>query len=158
MLPSHPISTLRGLLNSSAASGLALMASAFVALVMANSALGDAYFSVLKFHISGLSVLDWINDALMALFFLLVGLEIKRELAHGQLATWPRRILPGIGAVGGMLVPALIYVAINLNSPATLRGWAIPSATDIAFSLGVLPTCRRGCSRWRRRRFARWRR
>jgi NhaA family Na+:H+ antiporter len=114
------------------------MASAALALLVANSALAPAYFGVLKTYVGGLSVLHWINDALMAVFFLLVGLEIKRELMDGQLATWPNRALPGLAALGGMLVPALIYVVINIDTPATLRGWAIPSATDIAFALGVL--------------------
>jgi NhaA family Na+:H+ antiporter len=114
------------------------MASAALALVVANSPLAPAYFGLLKSYLGPLSVLHWINDGLMALFFLLVGLEIKRELLDGQLRTWPDRILPGVAAVGGMVAPAVIYVAINWSSPETLRGWAIPTATDIAFALGVL--------------------
>jgi NhaA family Na+:H+ antiporter len=86
----------------------------------------------------GLSIQHWINDALMATFFLLVGLEIKREFITGQLSNWPRRILPGLAALGGMAVPGLIYVFFNAGSQETLRGWAIPAATDIAFALGVL--------------------
>jgi len=133
----HP-SAIRDFLSGEAAGGIVLMAVAAAALAIANSPLSAAYFSALHSYVLGLSVLHWINDALMALFFLLVGLEIKRELLVGQLATWPRRLLPGIAAAGGMLAPALIYVAINFATPATLRGWAIPAATDIAFSLGVL--------------------
>jgi NhaA family Na+:H+ antiporter len=115
-----------------------LMASAALALAVANAPLADAYFALLKAHIGPLSVLHWINDGLMAVFFLLVGLEIKRELLDGRLRTWPDRILPGVAALGGMVVPALVYAAVNRHSPETLRGWAIPAATDIAFALGVL--------------------
>ena len=114
------------------------MTSAALALLVANSPMASVYFQALETKLGPLSVLHWINDGLMALFFLLVGLEIKREFLDGQLSTWPRRILPGIAAAGGMIVPALIYVAMNAGEPANLRGWAIPTATDIAFALGVL--------------------
>nr|AGO88359.1 Na+/H+ antiporter NhaA [Methylobacterium oryzae CBMB20] len=132
------MSALREILVSEAGGGLVLMASAALALAVANSQLSDTYFAALKFHIGPLSVLHWINDALMAVFFLLVGLEIKREVLDGRLRTWPDRILPGLAALGGMAAPAFVYAAVNWNSPETLRGWAIPAATDIAFALGVL--------------------
>src|SRR5688500_8361131 len=99
------------------------MASAFAALVAANSPLSLIYFDVFKTQFAGLSLLHWVNDGLMAIFFLLVGLEIKRELLDGQLSTWSRRILPGTAAVGGMLAPALIYIAVNGGTPENLRGW-----------------------------------
>ena len=83
-------------------------------------------------------LLLWINDGLMAVFFFLVGLEIKRELLRGELSTFGQAALPALAAVGGMVVPALIYVAINAGNPVALRGWAIPAATDIAFAVGVL--------------------
>ncbi len=114
------------------------MASAALALAIANSGWSGAYFDVLKTYVGGLSVLHWVNDGLMAVFFLLVGLEIKREVLDGRLRTWPDRVLPGIAALGGMVAPALVYVTVNRYSPETLRGWAIPTATDIAFALGVL--------------------
>ncbi len=114
------------------------MGAALLALVVANSSLAPTYFSALKTYIGPLSLLHWINDALMAVFFLLVGLEIKREVLDGQLSTWSRRTLPGVSALGGMIVPGLIYVAVNRADPSALRGWAIPAATDIAFALGVL--------------------
>src|ERR671910_1380078 len=136
--PERRISLMRRFFTNEASSGIILMAVTVVALVIANSPLADTYFAVLKTYVLGLSVLHWINDALMAVFFLLVGLEIKREMLDGQLRTWPDRALPGIAALGGMLVPALIYVAVNWGTPETLRGWAIPAATDIAFALGVL--------------------
>ena len=129
-----------------AASGLVLLFSAIIALVISNSYLSDLYFSTLdKYLFIGvnniglkLSVLHWINDALMAIFFFFVTLEIKREFLQGELSNIKQALLPIIAAVGGMVVPALIYVFINLGDAATLNGWAIPSATDIAFSLGVL--------------------
>src|SRR3954453_24251387 len=134
----RPMSAVQNFLESEAAGGLILMGAAALALIVANSPLSGFYFEGLHSYLFGLSVEHWINDGLMAVFFLLVGLEIKREMLDGQLSTWPRRILPGIAALGGMTVPALIYVGFNASTPETLRGWAIPAATDIAFALGVL--------------------
>jgi NhaA family Na+:H+ antiporter len=131
-------STLRNFLDNEAAGGIVLMAMAALAIMVANSPLSEPYFHALHVYIGPLSLQHWINDALMAVFFLLVGLEIKREMLDGQLSTWSRRILPGAAAAGGMLFPALFYVAFNWNDPATLRGWAVPTATDIAFALGVI--------------------
>ncbi len=129
-----------------AASGIVLLFAAIIALVISNSELSILYFSTLERYLFiginnfglKLSVLHWINDALMAIFFFFVTLEIKREFLQGELSNIKQALLPIIAAVGGMLVPALIYVFINLGDGETLRGWAIPSATDIAFSLGVL--------------------
>jgi len=131
-------SFIRRFIASEAAGGLVLMGAAAVALLIANSPFAETYFGVLASYVGGLSILHWINDALMAVFFLMVGLEIKREVLTGQLSTWPQRILPGIAAIGGMIVPAAFYLALNWGSPDTAKGWAIPAATDIAFSLGVL--------------------
>jgi NhaA family Na+:H+ antiporter len=114
------------------------MASAALGMGLANSFLADDYARLLHTKIGGLDVLHWINDGLMALFFLLVGLEIKRELLVGELDSWPSRALPVIAALGGMVMPALIFFAINYHIPENWRGWAIPTATDIAFALGVL--------------------
>jgi Na+:H+ antiporter, NhaA family len=133
-----PISVFREFLDSEASGGIVLMLAAAAALIVANSPLSAAYFDALHQELGPLRADHWINDALMALFFLLVGLELKREMLDGQLASWPRRLLPGIAAAGGMLVPALIYVGINHADAQALRGWAIPTATDIAFALGVL--------------------
>ena len=129
-----------------AASGLVLLFAAIIALIVSNSNLSELYFSILnKYLFIGindiglkLSVIHWINDGLMAIFFFFVTLEIKREFLQGELSNIKQALLPIIAAVGGMLVPALIYIFINLGDSETLNGWAIPSATDIAFSLGVL--------------------
>ncbi len=124
--------------DSEASGGLVLMASAALGMIVANSYFAENYDHILHTKLGGLSILHWINDGLMALFFLLVGLEIKREMLVGELNSWPRRSLPLIAAAGGMLAPALIYFAINYETPETWRGWAVPTATDIAFALGVL--------------------
>ena len=129
-----------------AASGLVLLFAAIIALIVSNTDLSIYYKEILetklrlgvgKFGIN-LSILHWINDVLMAIFFFLVSLEIKREFIQGELSNPKQAMLPIMGAIGGMLVPALIYAFINYKDPVTLKGWAIPSATDIAFSLGVL--------------------
>src|SRR5918994_2799823 len=119
--PARLISLMRRFFDSEASGGMILMGVTVIALVIANSPLADAYFGLLKTYVLGLSVLHWINDALMAVFFLLVGLEIKREMLDGQLSTWSRRARPGIAAAGGMVVPAAIYVAFNTDDPHTLR-------------------------------------
>ena len=134
----RPLSMMRAFLATEAAGGIILIAAATAAMIVANSPLAADYFAVLHVHLAGLSLLHWINDGLMALFFLLVGLEIKREVLDGQLAQWSDRLLPGVAALAGVALPALIYVALNRAQPAGLRGWAIPAATDIAFALGVL--------------------
>jgi NhaA family Na+:H+ antiporter len=129
---------MRAFVQSQAAGGIILMGVAALALIVANSPAAPLYFGTLARYVAGLSVLHWINDALMAIFFLLVGLEIKRELLVGQLSTWSQRALPGFAALGGMLVPAIVYLSVNLGADGSPTGWAIPAATDIAFALGVL--------------------
>lgn len=129
-----------------AASGLLLIAAAILALIINNSQLSWLYSGLLDTpvvaQIGALKIakplLLWINDGLMALFFLLIGLEVKREVLDGQLSRPSQLVLPGAAAIGGMLVPALIYWFLNRDNPAALNGWAIPTATDIAFALGVL--------------------
>jgi NhaA family Na+:H+ antiporter len=128
-----------------ASSGIVLLIAAILALIISNGSYSEDYFSILKKYITlgtenfglKLSVLHWINDVLMAVFFFFVSLEIKREFLQGELSNPKQALLPIIGAVGGMVVPALFYIFINFSDSTTLNGWAIPSATDIAFSLGV---------------------
>lgn len=134
----YPSSLLHKILASETAGGLILIATATLALVVANSPLAGGYFHALHAYAGPLSVHHWINDALMALFFLLIGLEVKRELIEGELSTWGSRVLPGAAAIGGMAIPALVFLAFNGGDPALARGWAVPAATDIAFALGVL--------------------
>ena len=127
-------------------SGLFLLIAAIIALFLSNSNLNTYYYDILNYHLLigtqnfglNLSIHHWINDALMAVFFFIVTLEIKREFIQGELSRPKQALLPIIGAVGGMAVPAIIYILINFETDNTLKGWAIPSATDIAFSIGVL--------------------
>jgi NhaA family Na+:H+ antiporter len=133
----RPLQRLVDFVSGSAVGGLVLMGAAALAMVVANSPLAPAYFDALHAYVGPLSALHWVNDGLMAIFFLLVGLEIKREFIDGELATNRLRVLPGLAALGGMVVPAVIYLAVNRGDADSMRGWAIPSATDIAFALGV---------------------
>lgn len=141
-----PLSFIREFFRMEAAGGILLVLASVVALVVANSGLSPYYDALLKTYATvrvGALAIDkplilWINDGLMALFFFLVGLEIKRELLEGELSSLSQAALPAIAAIGGMAVPAAIYSLINTGSEESLNGWAIPAATDIAFALGVL--------------------
>lgn len=136
--PLRPRSVLRAFLHSEAAGGILLVVAAAAALIVANGPFADTYFHALHAMVGPLSLAHWINDGLMAVFFLMVGLEIKRELVDGGLSTWSDRALPAIAAFAGMAVPALVYLAVARSTPGLARGWAIPAATDIAFALGVM--------------------
>lgn len=133
-----PVQAARAFFATEAAGGIVLIAAAIAAMVLANSPMAAGYFGLIHHKLGPLSVGHWINDALMALFFLLVGLEVKREILEGELSSWQERRLPGLAASCGVLVPAAIYTAFNLNNPAAHAGWAIPTATDIAFALAIL--------------------
>ncbi len=133
-------------LNREAAPGILLMGATILALIIANSPLDTLYDHLISMPVqisAGTWAIDkplllWINDGLMAVFFFHVGLELKREICEGELANPKDIILPAAGAVGGMALPALIYVGINWDNPVAIAGWAIPAATDIAFALGIL--------------------
>jgi len=140
------IATIETFLKKESASGIILMFAAVFAMIIANSPLLDWYNLLLDVPVvvavGSLEIakplLLWINDGLMALFFFLVGLELKREFLEGELSKPGQVTLPAIGAVGGMLIPALIYASFNYDNPGALNGWAVPTATDIAFALGIL--------------------
>lgn len=142
----NALSKIQEFLRLEASAGLILMAMALLAMLAANTPLSTFYTAFLdtnvrvgigSFEISKPSLL-WINDGLMAIFFFLIGLEIKREVINGELSSLDKAILPIFAAIGGMAVPGLVFLAINAGSPETLSGWAIPTATDIAFALGIL--------------------
>ena len=137
---------MRDFLQKESAGGIILIFAAALALAVANSPLATAYADLLEIPVVaaiGSFVIDkplllWINDGLMAVFFFLVGLEVKREVLEGQLSSWDKASLPLVAAIGGMALPALVFLGLNLDSPENIRGWAIPAATDIAFALGIL--------------------
>lgn len=137
---------IRQFLKLESSAGLLLMAAASLAVIAMNTGMSSVYGGLLQTPVSiqiGALSLDkplflWINDGLMAIFFFLVGLEVKREIMRGELSSFDKAALPIFAAVGGMAVPALVFVGINMGSPETMRGWAIPAATDIAFALGIL--------------------
>ena len=140
------VSAIREFLKLESASGIILVGAALLALIVNNSPLSGLYDLLLEtpveirvgaLHLAK-PLLLWINDGLMAIFFLLIGLEVKREILDGQLSSISQIALPGIAAVGGMAIPALFYVLLNLGIPGALNGWAIPAATDIAFALGIM--------------------
>ena len=138
------LKTASAFFHHEAAGGIVLLVAAIAALLVKNSPFGGVYDAVLDVKVGPAALalnkplLLWINDGLMAIFFFLVGLEIKRELLAGELSSVGRAMLPGIAALGGMLVPSMIYLAINWGDAGAVRGWAIPAATDIAFAVGVL--------------------
>ena len=137
---------LRDFLQKESAGGIVLIFAALLALAVANSPLLGGYQDLLDTGVVvgiGSFVIDkplllWVNDGLMAVFFFLVGLEVKREIFEGQLSSWDKASLPLVAAIGGMAIPALIFLSLNAGSPETINGWAIPAATDIAFALGIL--------------------
>jgi Na+:H+ antiporter, NhaA family len=138
----HFIHPIKELAENGKLTGLILILATFFSLILSNSDYGDSYLKLwnteIGFPFMHKSVLHWINDGLMAIFFLIIGLEIKRELLDGELSTWKQAILPVVAAFGGILFPTLIFFLFNSRDPENLHGWAIPTATDIAFSLGVL--------------------
>ena len=133
-----PVPALLAFLGSQRAGGAFLIVASILAMIWSNSSLSGLYQSTLHARLGPLPVAEWINDGLMAIFFLLVGLELRREIVSGELSSPARLAAPGIAALGGMVVPALIYLGFNYGNPAALRGWAVPVATDIAFALAVL--------------------
>jgi NhaA family Na+:H+ antiporter len=132
------VTAVRRFFAGDAAGAIVLLAATIAALLLANSPLAPTYFATLHHAVGGMSVHHWIDDGAMALFFLLIGLEVKSEFVSGHLSTWGERIMPGAAALAGMVVPACLYLLVNIGTSANLRGWAIPAATDIAFALGIL--------------------
>ncbi|CAG7591281.1 MAG: Na+/H+ antiporter NhaA [Candidatus Midichloria sp.] len=140
------------LIHNAVEKGLLLFVATFLTLIISNSSCADCYEAFFQTKISlafahhsfGLSIREWVNDLLMAIFFFSVGMEIKRELMVGHLSKGEQRVLPLVGAVGGVVFPIIIFILFNKNYELNMKGWAIPAATDIAFALGVLALCGKG--------------
>ncbi|OAJ96222.1 Na+/H+ antiporter NhaA [Vibrio bivalvicida] len=129
---------IRDFFKMESAGGILLVIAAAIAMTIANTSLNDVYQAFLHTYVFGMSISHWINDGLMAVFFLLIGLEVKRELLEGALKSKETAIFPAIAAVGGMVAPALVYLMFNYGDAQAVQGWAIPAATDIAFALGIM--------------------
>jgi len=140
------LAPIREFLKLESSGGILLVGAAILALVFANTPLDNVYRELIRMPVAirvgpleiAKPLLLWVNDGLMAVFFFLVGLELKREVREGELSDWRKVVLPAAGAIGGMAVPALLYIGFNSGNADALRGWAIPAATDIAFALGIL--------------------
>ncbi|WP_072669451.1 Na+/H+ antiporter NhaA [Vibrio injensis] len=132
------IRMIRSFFKTEAVGGVLLVMAAIAAMLIANSPVNELYQHALHAYVFGMSLSHWVNDGLMAIFFLLIGLEVKRELIEGSLKSKEQALFPAIAALGGMLAPALVYTWFNSADPTASQGWAIPAATDIAFALGIM--------------------
>lgn len=132
------MNSLQRFLQSDSAGGVSLLIAAVLGVIVANSPLANAYFSFMEIHLGPMSILEWVNDGLMAIFFLYVGIEIKTEMISGELNTNSKRLLPVLAAFAGVVTPALVYFLIAGIEPEYTHGWGIPTATDIAFAIGVI--------------------
>lgn len=132
------MNSLQRFFQSDSAGGVSLLIAAILGVIVANSSLANAYFSFMEIHLGPMSILEWVNDGLMAIFFLYVGIEIKTEMISGELNTNSKRLLPVLAAFAGVVTPALVYFLIAGVEPEYTHGWGIPTATDIAFAIGVI--------------------
>lgn len=132
------MNSLQRFFQSNSAGGVSLLIAAVLGIIVANSPLANAYFSFMEIHLGPMSILEWVNDGLMAIFFLYVGIEIKTEMISGELNTNSKRLLPVLAAFAGVVIPALVYFLIAGVEPEYTHGWGIPTATDIAFAIGVI--------------------
>ena len=129
---------IKAFFQSESAGGISLLSAAILGVLVANSPMADQYFAIMQIHVGPMTVLEWVNDALMALFFLYVGIEIKKEMISGELDTKAKRVLPVLGAFAGVITPAIVFYFVAGYMPEFRHGWGIPTATDIAFAIGVI--------------------
>ena len=129
---------IKAFFQSESAGGISLLSAAILGVLVANSPMADQYFAIMQIHVGSMTILEWVNDALMALFFLYVGIEIKKEMISGELDTKAKRVLPVLGAFAGVITPAIVFYFVAGYMPEFRHGWGIPTATDIAFAIGVI--------------------